>query len=339
MYIRSFIACFVGLFILGCQENNRLHVEPMNQGEGINILHLDTLLFRAADTTAASLFAKLNQNDMQLLQVYVEEIMKVSALDDPYMWDKLQGFLTDQYWNALQSDIDSIFYPFDKYQESFSSALNYYQYHFPTEEAPIIFTYNSGYNFGVFPLENAIGVGLEWYVGPENKTVKQLPYDMFPNYVKQNMQPKYMAVEAIKGWLQVKNFEDRLLNANFLENMIYYGKVMYLLDACFPYETDAIKMGYETDDITWVNANAENIWAYVVQENMLFDKTKKRINQWFLDAPFTAGLPQESPAKVGVWLGWQMVKQYMQKHEEVPVEELMQVQTEDILKNFKSKKI
>ena len=41
------------------------------------------------------------------------------------------------------------------------------------------------------------------------------------------------------------------------------------------------------------------------------------------DSPNTTGFPVESPGRSGVWIGWQIVRQYMKKHKEISLTELM----------------
>jgi hypothetical protein len=326
------------ILFVSCEQKNRLQIERPSSDIEIDIIHFDAILFNEDSIARANELSQLNNEELQLYKELVEKIMRISAVDDPYMMQKFDSFLQEPHWRALQNDIDSVFYPFDTFDDIFLDALSYYQHYFPADTLPKLFTYNSGFNYGVYPDDNFIGIGLEWYVGSTNKIVKQLPYDAFPNYIKAHMEPQFMAVDAIKGWLLIKNYKDALSNASFLENMIFYGKVMYILDACFPYELDAIKIGYSPEEINWVTSNEENIWGTIVKEKLLFESNMKVMNQWFLDAPFTAGLPQESPGKVGVWLGWQMVKQYMDENENVSLQQLQDVKAESILKYYKPNK-
>lgn len=340
MNIRGLLGllALASILLTNCDNKNRLQIERPSIEIEIDVIHFDTILFNEDSIARANELSQLNDAEQKLFQELVENIMRISAVDDPYMMQKFDGFLQEAHWQALQNDIDSVFYPFDNYEADFFDAFSYYQHYFPSDTLPTLFTYNSGFNYGVYPNNNAIGIGLEWYVGSANKIVKQLPYDAFPNYIKAHMEPQFMAVDAIKGWLLVKYYNDALSNASFLENMIFYGKVMYILDACFPNELDAIKIGYSPEEINWVSSNEENIWGTIVKEKLLFESNMKVMNQWFLDAPFTAGLPQESPGKVGVWLGWKMVKQYMDENENVSLQQLQDVKAESILKYYKPNK-
>ena len=44
----------------------------------------------------------------------------------------------------------------------------------------------------------------------------------------------------------------------------------------------------------------------------MYSKDQKKINQFISIAPYTKGLPKESPGAVGIWLGYKIVKDYVE---------------------------
>jgi hypothetical protein len=57
----------------------------------------------------------------------------------------------------------------------------------------------------------------------------------------------------------------------------------------------------------------------------MYQSKSFEINKWFADGPFTGseGVPQESPPQLGVWLGWSMVRQYMEKNPAITMTQLL----------------
>ncbi|PJB58994.1 MAG: gliding motility lipoprotein GldB, partial [Bacteroidetes bacterium CG_4_9_14_3_um_filter_41_19] len=50
------------------------------------------------------------------------------------------------------------------------------------------------------------------------------------------------------------------------------------------------------------------------------------------EAPFTTGFSNESAPRVGIWLGWQIVKAYHENHPEISLNELISnADTQEIL--------
>ena len=47
------------------------------------------------------------------------------------------------------------------------------------------------------------------------------------------------------------------------------------------------------------------------------------INSYLNDGPFTAEISQESPGRLGLWVGWRIVDSYMTNNKDVTLIELM----------------
>jgi len=56
------------------------------------------------------------------------------------------------------------------------------------------------------------------------------------------------------------------------------------------------------------------------------------------EAPFTQTLSQEdSPGNIGPWIGWQIIKKYMENNKDVKPEQLMKTDAVDIINGSKYK--
>ena len=56
------------------------------------------------------------------------------------------------------------------------------------------------------------------------------------------------------------------------------------------------------------------------------------------DGPFTSAFSKESAPRIGYWMGWQIIKQYMKNNPDVTLEQLMnETDAEKILKMAKYK--
>ena len=56
---------------------------------------------------------------------------------------------------------------------------------------------------------------------------------------------------------------------------------------------------------------------------------------YFNEAPFTKGLPKESPDRLGQYIGWKMVRKYMEQHSDLPLEKLLNVPFAQIMQAYK----
>ena len=114
---------------------------------------------------------------------------------------------------------------------------------------------------------------------------------------------------------------------------------MYLLDLYLPAISDKLKIGYLEPKLDWAVANEEDIWKYFIERKLLFS-TDTKLNKRFLDnAPFSKFYLEndnQSPGRIGIWLGWQIVRSYMQNND-VSLQQLLKINDLDLYKKSKYK--
>jgi hypothetical protein len=63
-----------------------------------------------------------------------------------------------------------------------------------------------------------------------------------------------------------------------------------------------------------------------VGEELLFSTRTQDIARIVGEGPHTKGMSLESPARVGVWLGWQIVRAYLERYPDTTLDELFALQ-------------
>ncbi len=61
----------------------------------------------------------------------------------------------------------------------------------------------------------------------------------------------------------------------------------------------------------------------MIDNNLLYVKETPEIMKYMGESPFIQGFPEGSPGRVGHWVGWQIVKAYMEKNPSLTLTELM----------------
>lgn len=116
------------------------------------------------------------------------------------------------------------------------------------------------------------------------------------------------------------------LTNNMLDKMIEEGKVFYLMDRFIPCIADKHKIGFTPSELNWCRKNETNMWAYFIENDLLFNSDPVIINRFVNDGPFTAAFQRESPARAAIWVGWQIVRTYMDRNKQVSLDELIRKQ-------------
>ena len=55
----------------------------------------------------------------------------------------------------------------------------------------------------------------------------------------------------------------------------------------------------------------------------MFSTEYEQIKRYIDDSPFTATFSQNSPGRTGIWIGWQIVRSYMNNNQEINLIGLM----------------
>ncbi len=339
---------FIGLLLLftlgvGCDEHNdpRKNVEiEKEEINPISFTRLDSIVFH---TPTDSLFKKkIQQIPHDITDHYLQEIMRMGPPEQSETWSILQQFVAFKDMKDLQAAIEKKHQPTNiaGYNQEFAKALARLNKQLPKEKSPQIVYMNGGLSAASYANKQILYVGLDYYLYPD-PLVNEFPNDRFPLYKKKNMQPYYVVPNAIFNWLSYRYNEYDSLppeKNDFLNSLIYTGKLMYAMDIVLPDLSDTTKMMWSEKEWEWAQENEMNIWKEMARQEVMFGTKKEEIYKWFTEAPFTnaGNLPQNSSPQLGLWMGWKIVSAYMEKNPEITLEQLWKERNnQKILSAFK----
>ncbi|GEL09788.1 protein involved in gliding motility GldB [Flavobacterium glycines] len=254
--------------------------------------------------------------------------------DDSVWLEKMQNPL----WRELYTEVQNKFSDFNPYKKQLVDVLKRIKYNFPKVQVPKkVYTIISemDYTNKVIYADSLMIISLEMYLGKEHK------FYQFPNYIKQNFEPRQLLPDVVESFARRQVMPAR--ENNFLSAMIYAGKSLYLKDVLLDEEyTDEEKMGYTLEQLKWCEENEDYIWRYFIEGQLLYSDDQKLIPRFVSPAPFSKfylEIDNESPGRVGAWIGWQIVRSYM-KNNEVSLPQLMKTPAKEIFEksNYKPKK-
>lgn len=334
-YINSVLGCFVLLCFPSCGGGGGKAGDTRTADPQIKIERLDQDLFRTVGDTAGNFNLKLYAQYGEFYKMYVEQVLQAAPFNDPRLPLALIRFTHDPDWSAVQRTADSLLGDMAEQEAGFNEAFGRLKTYFPDSLTPRIIAFNSGFNYGVLPTDSVLGFGVEWFVGKDSPVVQYLSPEVFPQYRKDRMRPEMLVPSVVKGWLQV-HYTCDVRGEDLLTNFVVIGKVMALLDALLP-ETDAsLKFAFTPQQLKWCEDNEFNIWREIVAKELLYSKVPKEVDRFMNDGPFTPGFPRESPGHIGEWIGYRMVRSYLNAHPKTTFAELFAMRDpQAILKTYK----
>jgi hypothetical protein len=318
-------------FLVSC-SGDRFEVDTSQVDYHPEFLRLDRAIFDGQGKPGQEKLSLMKEQYGSFLDVYTVDIMQMPPSDNPMLPEFLSRFTGDPTWQKLQESVDQVYPDLSVEEAELTEALRAYSVHFDEGDLPNLVAYNSGFNVGIFPSTEWLGVGLEWYLSPENEVVKQLPPDLFPQYKRDKMKPQYLSVNALKGWLFFKNQD--LAGEDMLSSIVFNGKMLYITRALMEVN-DADLLNYTPVQLEWAEDSEYAIWTYLLENDLVFSTDFRQINKMMNDGPFTPGMPAESPGGVGNWLGLQMVEAFMNENENLTLQDLLGSGDRQILETYK----
>ncbi len=224
-------------------------------------------------------------------------------------------------------------YPDSRFMESaLSDAFTRFHYLFPAYTLPEVYTYISDLYFErpIIIQGNDLVVGIDLYLGSNFPLYRKLG---LPFYKVRWMEPESLPVDVMKALFH-HHLAPQYNQKTLLDRMIDGGKKLAYLDAVFPSVADEFKISYTPEQLYWANENEQHIWAFLVSNQLLYTTDYQTITKLIQDGPFTTGFSNESPARLGIFIGWKIVSSYLNKNPRVTLEELFEnVDSQDILQN------
>ena len=290
----------------------------------VSIQHLESLYEVNPDKVSLD---SLQKEYGYFWEVYRQYILSFSS--DSSFADDLKSFQQDSSYQKVYADVKNTFADFEVYEQDLIAAIQRYNHHFPNRITPRVVTFYGAFNFPIANTDSVIGIGLDMFLGKESDYYQKL-VDKYPSYMHQQFQPEYMTALAMKGWLET---EYPTMQQNFLSQMIQKGRLQYILAQLLPNTPDSILMGYTKAQIEWCEDSEFSIWQFFIQENLLYTNKHEYIIKYMEPAPFSGRMPKDSPGRVAVWTGWQIVRAYMDRHSSTTLQELMAIPDAQLLLN------
>lgn len=258
---------------------------------------------------------------------FMERIIQVGSTRDTGYFKTLREIFAAGPYNDVKQSVDSVFPNLDKQTVQLTDAFKHIKYYYPKKALPKVYAYFSGFQGAQITIgDNYLGIGLDLFLGADAKFyTAQAITEVYPHYISRRFTPEYIVPRAVEVMAREDMFPESDQDKSLLSKMIYNGKILYYMDKIMPDVADTLKIGYTGAQLKWCQDFKAQVWGYFLEENLLYETDYDKIQKYLGEAPFTPGLGEKNNAspKLAIWTGWQIVKEYMDKHSEVTLQQLM----------------
>jgi hypothetical protein len=255
----------------------------------------------------------------EILDLYSNKVIGLGDINAPNYMDYLNKFLYDSTMVQVYDTVVKVFPNMEEQEKDLSLAFKYLKYYFPEYRVPVFYTQLSGFNQSIVVAQDLVGISLDKYLGEDCEFYTLL---RTPQYAKKNMIPNRIAQDVILAY-GLTEFPFKPLKDDLISNMIYQGKIRYFMQKIMPDLPEYDIMKYSKEQQNWCEINEEQMWGHIIEQKHLFNSQYRTIIKYINDGPNTSGMPAESPSRTGIWLGLQIVKEFMKNNPEYKLEKLM----------------
>lgn len=312
-----------------CKKENRFTVSSESERISFKIKRFDVDLMALNAANSKTAIASLYSNYPEFFPYFVGTVLDTVYTDTVAVSNLICGFNKDTTYQKVNKKVLDTFRDVTDIETAVSDAFTTIHHYFPDQKLPDVYFYVSGFNRSVIINDKFIAFGTDFYLGSDYRPYKNFSYE----YLLYNMRREAMATDIVSTTL----FRMFTMNADqdrLLDNMLFRGKVMYLLSVVLSDEKPENIMGYTPEQWKWCIKYEKAVWGSMIDQKDVFSTDVLLIKKYLNDAPFTAPISTESPGRLGTWLGLRIVESYMNTNSSVSLPQLMkETNSQKILEN------
>ncbi|RYY36982.1 MAG: gliding motility lipoprotein GldB [Sphingobacteriaceae bacterium] len=318
-----YLIFITAMLLSACGDNKKIDVSNINIAVDIERFDHDFDLLRTKKPMHQQALY-MQQKYGSFYGDYIERILTAGSVADTAYFTTLRQVFAGDAYQVLKHEVDSIYPDVDKQNEALTDAFKHIKYYYPQKQLPKVYAYFSGFQAQTSIGDGYIAIGLDMFLGADSKFYPALVQN-FPRYISRRFTPDNVPPRVVEAIAREDMFPEDDNDKTLLAKMIYNGKIMYFMDKVLPDVADSTKIGYTTQQVKWCQDFQSDIWAYFLQEDLLYNSDYMKIQNYLNEAPFTPGLGEhnESAPKLAVWTGWQIVRAYMEKYPNITLPQLI----------------
>ncbi len=240
--------------------------------------------------------------------------------------------LSDTLQKELEREVDIAFKDVAQVEGDLELLYKHIQYYFPETSVPKVISIITEVRNKVVLTDSLLLIGFDNYLGEDHYF-----YEGVQTYKAKNFRKEQIDVDVAHAF--AKAYITRPKGATFLDQIVYEGKQLYLAEVLLSQKSTHEIFSYTADEYAFAEANEVNIWEFFVSSKSLYSTDKKLALRFIDPAPFSKfylDFDNETPGRLGRYIGYKIVASYMNKND-IPLKTMLLQDAETIFNKAKYK--
>ncbi len=235
---------------------------------------------------------------------------------------------TDSLQQALFKATQTLFK--DDLKQRTSNVLRYANHYFPNDKLPrkvITLLTDVDYSLRAVDADSLLLISIDTYLGESHPL-----YEGIPQYIKNSLVPEHLESELIDALSN--RYIQKTNSRSFLSRMVTHGKRLLIHDYLAPDLMVHQHIQYTQNQWDWAISHESDVWRNFVDNEWLFSTDESLRFRFLTLSPYSkfySYLDENSPGRIGQWIGYRMVKAY-QKRTGASLQEVLAANAQEILK-------
>jgi hypothetical protein len=333
--------------LLACRNKNTpdvsgIKVELVSERFDQDFFTLDT-------TQLMPSLQKLGQKYPHFVTDYFQNILGLPPFSDTETQAQVlvRQFVHD--YTPIKDSVNKVFTNTHGIEVEVKKGLQFAKYYFPTYKTPdhlifyigpmdAIYEASLG-SYGDAITNGGLAVGLQLHLGKDFSLYhSEMGRSLYPEYISRRFTPAYIPVNCIKNVVDdIYPQKAGGKSLTLVEQMVEKGKRLYVLDKLMPETPDTLKIGYTDFQLKGCYKNEGRLWNFFLTNSLLMNNDPSMVKDYLGEAPNTPAMGDGSPGYIGLFVGWQIVKKYMDKNPDLKLPDLLQTPAMKIFEESKYK--
>ncbi|MGV3541372.1 MAG: gliding motility lipoprotein GldB [Rufibacter sp.] len=313
--MRKYVYLLFTLWLLAsCQEQQTCQIadEIENIPVNVEIKRLEKQFFQVKSLPEMQEFLKQNP-------FFADKFLQQKDYPSPdILAQTLLRLATDTSIHKLVRESETTFGDMKDVEHDLENAFKHVKHYYPKFHVPQVQTFITGLSRDLYVGDSLMVLGLDFFIGRKASYRPQAPQYILERYEKPYMVPTAMLLVSNKF-----NKTDFLSGA-MLDEMIDFGKSYYFVEKMMPCAPDSLIIGYTGQELANVQYNEGKIWAHFIEKSLLYETGQFIIRKYIGERPNVPEISARCPGRIGTWVGWQIVRKYMENNPDVTLQQLME---------------
>jgi hypothetical protein len=215
---------------------------------------------------------------------------------------------------VFEPDVMRILPNLDKQNEQLGSLKHNMSILLPDAWFPeSVYGFVTPYNQSVFAVDSVMMIGLNHYLGYDYEG-----YEVFDGYKRKLKVAERIPYDVCEALLYIQYPFVKTVD-DIISGMLYEGAIIYAELKLIKESSPRQALGYDATQWKWLEDNKANIWKVMAEKNLLYTREPLMMDKLLNPAPATGVIHPEAPGRTGRYIGYEIVKAYMEKYPDTEI--------------------